>query len=172
MPTRILDTTQPERIANLLSISDTPDGSWSEAELGAVFKHQLSAPVECDLSSLSRQAAQNLRKATASQGLLLKSFGDLLGHPNPPIELLQLTKQFAKASRNDQDSSLPPEIATVLYFASIAAALARCGQRITQLEDDAMRDGFIWCRDQAWMDDGTRELFVEGLNALESHGSA
>lgn len=53
------------------------------------------------------------------------SFGDLLSHPNPPEELLKATKDFAKTCRLGPHKTLPPEIASALYYASIAAALVR-----------------------------------------------
>ena len=81
-----------------------------------------SAPA---LTAMEQRLAARLRLAAESQGLLLKSFGDLLHHPNPPLELLRLTKDFAKACRLSRSGPLPREIATLLYFASIIVAWVR-----------------------------------------------
>jgi hypothetical protein len=100
--------------------------------------------------------------------LLLKSFSELFRHPNPPLELLALTKDFAKANMNQAESSLPTEVATALYYASIASALVRLGVRISTLKDPDLHRGFSWTKEQAWIDDGTRVLLAEALAALSS----
>jgi hypothetical protein len=73
-----------------------------------------------------------------------------------------LTKDFAKACRISADSPIPREIATVLYFASIAVARLRCGRRITELTDTAVRKGLDWALGQPWLDEATRRLLEEG----------
>ena len=45
-------------------------------------------------------------------------------------------------------SPLPGEVASVLYYASIASALARLGRRITRLPDADLRRGLLWAREQ------------------------
>jgi hypothetical protein len=139
---------------------------WRLEELAAILHHQLSAPVEFDLGTVEEGAGQRLTMLTCGEGLLLRSFADLLHHPHPPVELLQLTKQFAKACWQHPDSPLPAEVAMLLYFASIAVALARCGQRITSLGDEALRPVFDWFARQPWVDEATRSLLSEGLGAL------
>lgn len=156
------------RLAALFDVS-AADGAgrlWQDEELGAVLRHQLSAPLRVDLVSLGRSLAGKIETLTDSLGLTLKSFGDLLSHPHPPVELLKLAKNFAKACRISPRSPLPREVATVLYFASVAAALARCRCRITSLTDAALSDGFRWVLDQPWLDDRTRALVREGTACL------
>ena len=87
---------------------------WLPEELKAIFEHQMSAPVQFDLAGLKDGRAGVLRALTEAEGLLIRSFRDLLLHPNPPLELLQLTKQFAKAYASHPDSPLPNELAKVL----------------------------------------------------------
>lgn len=163
-----IEGTDPARLAGLLEMSDNHGIVWRPEELGGILRHQLSVPIEFDLASLKGGAARKLRLAASAQGLLLKSFADLFQHPNPPVALLKLTKEFAKANRNHPESPLPREIATVLYFASIAAALVRCRKRITELDDAALREGFTWGRQQTWVDDATRTLFGEALELLKA----
>ena len=97
---------------------------------------------------------------------MLKSFGDLFAHPHPLVELLELVKDFAKEHRTDAESPLPREVATVLYYASIAVALVRCGHRITRHDDTTLRQGFQWCIDQAWVDEPVRNMLHEGMVRL------
>ncbi|MFH0982416.1 MAG: hypothetical protein V2A79_12875 [Planctomycetota bacterium] len=166
MPDKSIHDTSPRRLADLLQMSEGDDVIWRPEELGGILRHQLSVPIEFDLGALRRGAARKLRTGADAQGLLLRSFGDLFRHPNPPIGLLKMTKQFAKANRNQPDSPLPREISTILYYASIAAALVRCRKRIAELDDAALREGFAWGCQQPWIDDATRALFEEGLKLL------
>ncbi len=162
-----MDKTDPSRLAELLRISGGIGPLWPPEELGEILRHQLSAPVEFDLGSLPAEVKREVRLTASAKGLLLKSFSDLLQHPRPPIKLLRMTKDFAKAHRESSSSPLPREIATILYFATIAVALVRCRQRISTLSDTALRDGFTWAREQDWTEEAIRTLFAEGLKALQ-----
>lgn len=161
------DQSDPASLARLLEVSNGNDVLWRPEELAAILRHQLAAPIEYDLSRMDRHAAQRLKVSADAKGLLLKSFADLFAHPDPPIELLEMTKQFAKANRNDPDRALPVEISTLLYYACIAAALVRCGKRITGLDDATLSKGFQWGRGQPWVDEATAGLFKKALEAFE-----
>ena len=58
---------------------------------------------------------------------------------------------------------MPRDIATMLYFACAAAALVRCGERITRLDDTKLREGLEWAIAQSWLDGTSRELFTAAL---------
>lgn len=167
----ILDS-DPHSMAALIDAGTDDDRIWNPAELAAILKHQLSAPIEVDLVSLEQCLASQLRLAAESHGLLLKSFGDLLHHPNPPVGLLKLTKDFAKACRLSRKGPLPQEIATVFYFTSIVVAMVRCRRRITRLNDADIRHGVEQCLAQTWLDAATRQLFEGGLKALAGNGNS
>ncbi len=159
----------PDRhqLATLLDLeTDNADRLWRDEELGAILRHQMTAPLQVDLINLERGLAVKVRNLAESQGLTLKSFGDLLAHQNPPVELLKVTKDFAKACRMSPRGPLPREIATVLYFATIAAALVRCRRRITGLSDADLADGLRWILARPWLDTPTRALLEEGLALL------
>jgi RNA polymerase sigma-70 factor (ECF subfamily) len=136
------------------------------ADPAALLQHVLTAPVPLDLSAVDAALAGSARAWAEGQGLVLRSFGDLLHHPNPLPELLELAKEFAKENRTDPESPLPREVATVLYYASIAVALARCGRRITRHDDATLGQGFRWGCEQPWVDEATRGLLREGLRVL------
>ena len=92
----------------------------------------------------------------------IRSFDDLLHHPHPPVELLTLTKQFAKAMVEHPESPLPREVGRLLYFASITVALIRCGQRISDLDNASLKAGLRWCLEHDA--DGTRSLLLVADN--------
>ncbi len=160
MPDHDPHTTEPQSLVHLMDLDLLGTQHWRPEELGAILAHQLAAPLVGDL----RRYAPDLdRKLAAARA---RTFGQLLFHTQPPVELLDAVKRFAKASRADPDSPLPDEIATVLYFAAIAAAMVRCGQRITHMGDEALQYGLAWVRRQAWLDPQSRALFDEASAAL------
>jgi RNA polymerase sigma-70 factor (ECF subfamily) len=99
-------------------------------------------------------------------GAASSGFGELLARADPPLELLEGAKDFAKQNRTDPESSLPPAVATVLYYACIAAALVRCGRRISRHDEGTLRQGFRWSCERPWANEALRGLFCEGLRAL------
>ncbi len=161
---------RPQHLAALLAERAEPARLWRVEELGAIFRHQLSAPVMVDLGGFDPATALRLRHLSEAQGLVLKSFGELFRHPAPPLELLQLTKDFAKLNRDHPESCLPPEIALALYYLAIAAAWVRLGKRITQLPDAELRRGLAWTRGQSWVEGETRELLDAALAGLPAAG--
>lgn len=147
-----------ERLAEALGIGSDNTRLWQPNELEAMFRHQMASPVAFDLEGCDRNLAANLKILTAAQGLLVRSFGDLLRHPHPPLDLLRLTKDFAKRNRDNPESLIPAEIADALYYLSIAAALVQCGKRITRLTDAQLQGGFAWVEAQNWIDDETKDV--------------
>ncbi|MEI6392299.1 MAG: hypothetical protein WCT12_14490 [Verrucomicrobiota bacterium] len=162
---------RPKSLATLLAAREERGRLWRPDELGAIFRHQMSAPVMVDLSGFDAATAVRLKTLSEAQGLLLKSFAELLHHPSPPVELLKLTKDFAKLNLDHSQSTLPTEIAGALYYTSIAAALVRLDMRISQLTDADLRRGLLWARQQAWIDEATKGLLDQALDKLAQDGS-
>jgi hypothetical protein len=155
-----------EKVASLLGLGDSQTRVWRPEELAAVFRHQMAAPVSVDLAALGPAPSQQLRTLADASGLLLKSFRDLFEHQQPPQGLLQLVKEFAKLNRHHPDSLIPGEVASVLYYMSIAAALVRRGERLTSLTDEKLREGFAWAKNQDWVDEQARCLLGLAENEL------
>jgi hypothetical protein len=157
---------QPKSLAALLQSSAEGARLWRPEELGAIFRHQMSAPILVDLGGYDPGTAARLKRLSEAQSLVLKSFSDLFRHPSPPLELLELTKNFAKANMEQSQSGLPNEVAACLYYTSIAAALVRLDRRISQLKDADLRRGLIWTRDLPWLDGATKELLREAAEKI------
>lgn len=159
----------PVSLADLMDCRSDRQEMWSAAELAAILEHQLAADVQFDLERFDEAVGVDLPKMLCSvDGPPIQSFRDLFEHPQPPIELLDLTRRFAKACRSRGDSPLPAEIATVLYLGSIAAAMTKHEHRLTSLCDEALCSGFDWALDQDWMDESTRHLLQRGRGVFES----
>ena len=141
---------------------------WQPEELGAILEHQLAASVEYDLGRLDKDLAERLAAIESAGGPPINSFKELLHHPHPPVEIVELTKRFAKACRSDPGGPLPDEVATVLYLLAIVVAMTKCRQRITRLDDQSLRHSLRWVLGQNWLDQATRKLFEEGYSALGS----
>jgi hypothetical protein len=161
-----LSKSPPKSLAAFLAAGQERARLWQPEELGAIFQHQMSAPILVDLSGLDPATAARLKTLSQAQSLLLKSFLDLFLHPVPPIELLTLSKDFAKGNMEQPDSSLPNEVAAVLYYVSIAAALVRLERRISQLGDAELKRGLEWAKGKAWVEPRLQHLLEEALQKL------
>ena len=119
-------------------------GSWNVTELGPILEHQLDTPLDADLGAIA--VAEDNRPDSGSVPLKaeIRTFRQLLLDPHPPVELLNLVKQFAKGCRSQPDGPLPHEVATVLYLAAIAAARRNCHQRISTLDEAAWQRAVDW----------------------------
>ncbi len=158
-PSGHISKVREQKLARLLELGQGNERAWNAQELAAVFKHQMAAPISVDLTSLDPTGARQVRILADADSLLLKSFRDLFEHPSPPVELLRLVKEFGKQNLAHPESVLPGEVAAILYYLSIAAALARYGERISHLSDEQLRKGFAWARGLDWVEGPLRDLF-------------
>jgi hypothetical protein len=154
-------------LARMMALGPDSSTLWSTEELGEILRHQLASPLEFDILGMDQTLVKELRARWAADPPI-ETFGDLFCHPHPPLEFLDLAKQFAKASRAHRDGPLPEEVAVILHLLSIVAALTKCGRRITRLNDQGLRFGLNWALEQAWLDQASRKLLQSGLDALGS----
>lgn len=154
-------------LARLLDISNRATSPWDPAELGEILEHQLATPLASDLESFEGGWPALLAAAGNHAGPPIRTFGELLSHPDPPKELLGLVKRFAKHCRRQAESPLPDEIATVLYFLAITVARLRLKVPVSGLDDPTLAAGLQWALDQSWLDDTTRTLLRQGLSSLD-----
>jgi hypothetical protein len=155
-------------VAQMMDVDEGDQGLWNRDELEAMFRHQLAAPLEFDFGLLGPSSVRQLESLRSVEDPPIHSFADLLNHPRPPIELLKITKEFAKSCRSRSDCRLPDEIATMLYVLSILVAMTRCSQRISKLDDQYLDHMADWAREQSWIDDATRSLLRGGCRAVEN----
>lgn len=159
MTERDYSHTKPESLARLLD-AEAGGGEWSADDLAAILRHQLAAPLRADLTATNAHAGKTLDTISRAAPPPA-TFGELFAHPHPPPELLELAKDFGKALRRDTACGVPAGVATVIYYASIVAARLRCGRRISDLDEAALRRGVEWALAQPWLDAATRAMFEE-----------
>ena len=165
-----LGKSPPKSLAAFLAAGAERGRLWRREELSAIFRHQMLSPILVDLGGFDPATAARLKVLGEAQSLLLKSFSDLFHHPVPPLELLTLTKDFAKANMDQPDSSLPNEVAGVLYYLSIAAAYVRLDRKISQLGDAEFKRGLLWAKGQPWVEKPIQDLLDEALQKLAAGG--
>lgn len=136
----------PRRLALLLGLpADHRD--WEEDELAALLQLQLSTPIPADPAR-----SETLRGCT---------FREVLSDPHPALAALEQIKNSAKATRAAPNSPLPEPVVSLIYFASISAAMVRCSKRISSLESGILQEGIRWSLGRRWLDPDLRRVLEE-----------
>ena len=159
-----LNGADPKSLARVLGISRVREFAWAESEYAAILTHQLDTALTVDLlganPALLASYADRLGRAATFRDLLIND-------PNPPVELLEQTKNFAKEVLHGRREGIPDDIARVLYYAAIVAAHARCGRRISELDNASLEIGVLWALERAWIDSQSKMLFREGMAVVQ-----
>jgi hypothetical protein len=167
-----LHRADPSLLARILDVEEATIHAWPQHELGSILRHQLATPVQLDLEGRNSSLHAGPHALPHGQHLGKLTFGELLHHPEPPVELLRQIKHFAKASRKSGESALPAEIATVIYLMAIVVARLRCHTRISEQSDESLAHGIHWVQSQPWVDERTHQLFREALRHFSSSANA
>ncbi|MCY2952415.1 MAG: hypothetical protein NTU53_10605 [Planctomycetota bacterium] len=161
-----LDKQDIKGLAEMLRVGTEESHFWTADELAVLLRHRLEMPADFDLEQLGPALAAQIRRGCASKSRPIGSFGDLLFHPRPPVELLIMLRDYAAACYVHPDSPIPHAVAAVLYFASIAAALVRCEQRIAQVSKKVLRCNLSLLKKQPWVDTRIKSLLQQGMGQL------
>ena len=130
------------RLFDLEAESEIP---WSTSDLAHLWRHQLATRLSADLSLPD--------SSTGS-----RTFADLLQSTAPPLELLELVKQFARRAAAESPPALPREVAAMLYLAANCAALVQLGRKISSATPSALAAQLQQALTQPWLDEATRRL--------------
>jgi hypothetical protein len=164
MQYRDLESYSSTRLARLISMDDPNLFALSQDDLAALLQHQLDSPMAAELMSVpgSPEAAHQMQELLA--GRPGETFASLLLRDDPPLKMLDLVKAFAKSAQSAGDAAVPREVAIILYYAAIAAALVRLNERMTQLSDEDLAAGLEWALSHAWLDPRLRPLLAAARN--------
>lgn len=164
-----LANANPDSLSRLLELDPNDEPPWTADDLHAILRHQLDTEIEFDLTHFGGIARETVTAiAPPQEGQRPGTFGQVLTGPNPPLQLLDLIRRFAKRYRKHGTDGMPEEVATVLYYAAIAAARLRHGASISKLDDRAIRAGIQWALDQPWFAGPLRDLFADTLQTIRS----
>ena len=162
--------TGAEGLARILQMDQDGSDLWGAEEMQAIWKHQLSAPIELDLSTVESGRSSEFRAAPDTTIFLKKTFGELLEHPRPPVRLLNVIEEFAKHAAKESEDSQLRQVTTALYYASCAARLTRCEKQKESQDPDELRDGFDWALSRLWLDEQTKHLLHHARETLANDG--
>lgn len=156
-----IQKTDPQALAEIMEVDEEAENLWKSREMAAILRHQLAAPAEGELRSVRPRLASEFAQYNMIHDEDIESFGDIFRHPSPPLELLRLTKAFAKASRRDRNNALPDELSALLYFLSIALAKVQWDECITSLPDAQIKKGLQWAIGREWIEPDMRKILRE-----------
>ena len=165
-----IDQTSPRSLAKMLDVEQPEEKLWDTEDLGHLLRNQLSQPLRTILPDAIVPPPTTSSQPCSPAQPPLETLGDLLRHPQPPLKLLEAAKRLARDNAKSEHRAVPAEISTVLYLASIAAALLRHNQRITKSGDDVLRYGLELMLQRPWLDDMTRDLLQQVLARLDQRG--
>jgi hypothetical protein len=148
------------QLAKILGSTGLDGECWLPADLPGLLRCQWDAAIDFDLADESSDnCGKTLSSAAQSR---IRTFGDLLLHPAPPLPLLKLAKGFFKSkSRGSRDQHPKCDVAYLFYLLVILAARCRLRETISRLTDKNLERGIEWSLRQAWLQGEARQLMVE-----------
>ena len=159
-------------LAKLFELGRDTDVRSPEATREAL-EHLLSLPMENALNQLPRELADKLRQRSLELEVAsnagkagINTFGKLLTHPQPPLEMLQFAKDFAKAAISHGRTIWPRNVCEVLNYASYAAAQVCWGDRLGTLSTADLRAGFQKLGSRVWITKEMKVLFEQAAGQL------
>jgi hypothetical protein len=156
----------PAGLAKILDQNQEDAALWGTGEMNAMWKHQLQAPLDADLSSVSSANLSALRRDLETKSFLEKSFEHLLRSSKPPLSLLKAVKDFAKQTFKGAEDPQFKEIAAALYYATYAMGLISHNQRLGGMKRRELVGGFDWALERTWIDEGTKRLISQAKPLL------
>lgn len=115
--------------------------------------------------------ADPLRQArvirTPQQSQVIAQLALLLNHPDPPLELLECAKDFAKRHLlAHQFSPIPKHVSQTIYLAAIAVAFVRWQVMITNLDRASLSQGLFWAIAQPWIEAPIKHCLADCLKQI------
>jgi len=96
----------------------------------------------------------------------IKTFFDMMRHPQPPMKLIEIVKYYAKRDYH-MAHQLPSEVALTLYYLTLVQAYLMYGEKITAMSYEKLKSGITRLLEQTWLDPGTRTVFQRAVDEME-----
>lgn len=145
-------------IGQMLEIHDRRDELWNSSDLAELLRDLVGEPLTGILPDVRKLVESDGERSPAA--LVPATLGELCEQPEPSLALLEGVKNKARQSIRDEASSLPGDVWSVVYFASIAAALVHGGVRISKSNNETLSYGFQRILELDWLTDSLRGLFM------------
>ena len=162
-----VDESQTRLLAKMLDSSGPQVSTWQDEDLRGLFQHQLDTSLASAFEYPESGESPTLTQLGKSSVPPIVTFADLLKHDQPPLELLHAMRRMARRSAKETSGAIPDEIASVLYFAAIAVARVRLGERISRSDDNVLRYGFEIMMRRAWIGKDLTEVFGQSLEKID-----
>lgn len=172
-----LTTARAAALERILAFGSAQDDCCTDDDLSSLYADELDAPWLIRTEGVARERPSDPpdpprgprpSQLAWSEDLSVGSLRELLSMDQPPLALLQLAKGHAKRLNTGRRRAVPDEVSRALYVTVIAAALARTGVLITQLDEDQLRRSFAWAVAQPWIDDQSRRLLIDAGRSLRA----
>ena len=134
-----------------------------------MLRHCLAAPASEYLRDLG-QPAEFTADSPLDDVAAAMTLGELFQCTNRPLGLLIAVKRRARRLMNQGASDLPVEVHQLVYFASIAVALVRYGERISKSSSEVLRVAWERLAAESYVDEGLRRLFATARKRLSDQG--
>ena len=141
------------------------DGAGQPTGPCDVLRNCLAAPASEYLRELG-QAADLVADSPLECALLNMTLGELFQRADPPLGLLIAVKRRARRLMNPGASDMPREVHRMIYFASIAAALVRHRERISNCSREGLRSAWKRLAAESYAGKGLQRLFAAAREKL------
>ncbi|MCA9117581.1 MAG: hypothetical protein KDA79_21070 [Planctomycetaceae bacterium] len=158
--------TAPGQLAVVLN-HEQGTGSWTEAEMGALLEHQLSAPLAGLLATRKLRPSLEGLNADQADRPLRELLLDATLAADIAVPLLDAVKQSARRQLHADVPDWPHPLARVVYFTAIAAARVHHGAHISRSTDLVLRAGFDQVRTRTWVHPALSELLAQASSLLQ-----
>jgi len=159
-----------ETSKQLLELGSSTERHDGNADGTPVLERVLATSLTEKLAEARPRWAHALEELCSNQEPPISTVRDLLLHPSPPVGVLIILKNAAKASRKDPQGPVPPRPATALYLAAIGMAWLRCGELITTLDIDDLDEKMPWAAGQTWGDPEVAEAIETVADQIGAAG--
>ncbi len=143
-----------------LGVDDPNPAGGSDERMGDLLREQLSSVLPKGSLLFDALIMMMGRLGCDVRSLAGRSLQEVLLSPQSDLGLLQAIKDCSKKLSTSLDSKVEAALATTVYYAALASALAHHNRKITQYSYDALERSFATFAAKPWMSPELTGLFV------------
>jgi len=159
------DQEATQNLSHLMGQSQAPK-QWSVEEQKTAYIRLMQLPLSA-IAQRVRGTEQSIAILSGQMNPPAVTFLDLLRHPKPPLQLLELVKTYAKAAFHTSQS-VPISSSLMLYYLVLSVAYLRHDKKITSLGENVVKENLVDRLSEPWIDKGTAQLLTQALTKFQS----